>query len=246
MRSKQYLYIGILLTIVFMVHPSTAQVGGSDQIDLNFEEVLQRDQSFSRYYETIEVDPNFKSNYQGEEYDYSEKIQREEKVVRPVQSQFQIGGIIKVIFYIILGIVAILLIYTLFRIFGEFNFRWKSKKDQKPELVEMSDEKLIEELEPESLENFLVDAKKQGNYALAIRYYFLLFLKKLQDEKTIQYHREKTNADYVSEIQNDKVIPVFLNLSLIYEYFWYGKKAIDKNGFSKLEPVFREQLYKTS
>ena len=59
----------------------------------------------------------------------------------------------------------------------------------------------------------IADAKSAGNYPLAIRFYFLLYLEQLEKQNIVNYHRDKTNQDYILEMKNDDHIAQFLKLS---------------------------------
>jgi hypothetical protein len=99
-----------------------------------------------------------------------------------------------------------------------------------------------EELHDGSLDSLLKRAKTDGDHILATRYYFLMYLKKLQDVGVIKYHRDKTNADYLSEITNPKLSEQFIKLSYMYEYAWYGKKEITDELFATVEQTFIHQI----
>mgnify|MGYP001796922031 CR=1 FL=1 len=77
-------------------------------------------------------------------------------------------------------------------------------------------------------------------YRSAIRYQFLFVLKKLSDEKLIQWNPEKTNTDYNSEIEDSNQKESYQKLSYIFENVWYGEQKIDEQLYSKLKSNFTE------
>jgi hypothetical protein len=77
---------------------------------------------------------------------------------------------------------------------------------------------------------------------LAIRYYFLLYLEKLEKNEYIVYNKDKTNTDYLLELKQETHIAEFIKVSYLFEYVWYGKKAIDQETFASLEKTFNDQI----
>ena len=78
-----------------------------------------------------------------------------------------------------------------------------------------------------------------GDYRLATRYYFLKILQLLNERQHIHFSTEKTNAAYLYEMPVS-LQQSFSKIALLYEYVWYGKKAIDKNSFSEIENTCKE------
>ncbi len=81
--------------------------------------------------------------------------------------------------------------------------------------------------------------KQRQEYRQAIRYLFLKSLKMLADKKQIDWQINKTNSDYYKEIKDKKKRKEFKQLTLEYEYRWYG------NFFPKLDDYLQgERLFK--
>ncbi|UZO80342.1 hypothetical protein NBT05_15470 [Aquimarina sp. ERC-38] len=98
-----------------------------------------------------------------------------------------------------------------------------------------------EDIDQLDLDNLLNEALSDKNYRLAIRFLYLKTLQQLSLKNRIQFHAEKTNKDYVSEIENIQVKNIFKKISYAYEYIWYGEFEIDQNGFELAQSSF-EQL----
>jgi hypothetical protein len=71
-----------------------------------------------------------------------------------------------------------------------------------------------------------------------------MYLKKLQDHKVITYHHDKTNAEYLIEIDDATRSEQFVKMSYIFEYVWYGKKALTAELFATVEQTFVTQIDK--
>lgn len=82
----------------------------------------------------------------------------------------------------------------------------------------------------------------KNDYRSAIRYYYLLSLKRLSDKEIIEWDSEKTNYDYYQEIKNKKIKKQFKYISYIYDYCWYGEFNIEKQEFETSEKAF-EKLF---
>jgi hypothetical protein len=82
----------------------------------------------------------------------------------------------------------------------------------------------------------------EKNYKEAFRYYFLCYLKNMQDQKIIQFIIDKTNEDYKKEIVNKDEKREFEKLSSIFEYFWYSETIIHEELFREYEKHFLNKL----
>src|SRR5690606_29549709 len=80
----------------------------------------------------------------------------------------------------------------------------------------------------------LINTKKnEGDYRLAIRYYYLWLLKTLANREIIAWHSDKTNSDYLYEIKDNTLRKEFEYLSYVYDYSWYGEFTVDDAGYAK-------------
>lgn len=78
------------------------------------------------------------------------------------------------------------------------------------------------------------------NYRLAVRLSYLRCLKYLSDARLIDWHIEKTNADYVRELTNAPQYKVFNLLTYQFEYVWYGDFPINEQRFQQVNELFLE------
>ena len=101
----------------------------------------------------------------------------------------------------------------------------------------------IAEFQEEDIHNIdfktiIEKSKSANNYRLSIRYYYLWLLKRMSDSHIIEWDIEKTNSDYLYEIQRNSLKEEFQYLSYIYDYSWYGEFTIDEALFQKAEKAF--------
>lgn len=145
-------------------------------------------------------------------------------------------GIILFIFrilpYLLLGV----LIFLLLRFFLKVNSNSLIGKSQPQGQVLLSDEEHI--IKNEDIIALIKTAIANRDYRLAIRYYYLLVLKQLTHNKQIDWEPQKTNDDYLNELENLDLKKDFETITRIYDYIWYGEFEIDAKGFDNLKMSF--------
>ncbi len=94
----------------------------------------------------------------------------------------------------------------------------------------------------EDLTKLIAQAKTEGNFRLATRYYFLETLKRFKDLDLIKYEAEKTNYSYVNELSNTSLTSSFTEAVRFYEYVWYGDFEINKSQFNQVEALFMKMF----
>lgn len=106
---------------------------------------------------------------------------------------------------------------------------------KKAEIYFSEEEKIVKS---EDIQELIHKSVQNKNYRLAVRYYFLNSLQKLDELKIIQYKTEKTNADYLSEISTEELSRSFGRITRIYEYIWYGDFHVTEEEFKMAENTF--------
>lgn len=81
-------------------------------------------------------------------------------------------------------------------------------------------------------------AATKGNYRLAIRLMFLRLLKNMSERNIINYKQDKTNFDYLSELQTTPYYQPFFRITRNYEYSWYGQFDISENAYHSIRRDF--------
>ena len=97
------------------------------------------------------------------------------------------------------------------------------------------DEEIIKNQDIQAL---IDQALKDKNYRLAVRYYYLFTLQKLSTKELIDWQVQKTNHEYLYEIENTDLRSQFSNLTSIYDYTWYGNFEVDASAFAKAQHAF--------
>lgn len=145
---------------------------------------------------------------------------------------------IKTLFYSIIGFLVFLLIKLLLKV----NLKtMKTTKSNMPSMQFSEDEHIIQN---EDISQLIATAVANNNYRLAVRYYYLLILKTLTEEKFIEWQYQKTNNDYSKEIAVKELKAPFKALTNWYDFIWYGNFEIDTLQFDKIAVEFKEFQHK--
>ncbi len=111
------------------------------------------------------------------------------------------------------------------------------EKINAPETALSNDEELINR---KDLQELIDHALSNGNYRLAVRFYYLLILQKMSSQNLIEWQVQKTNHDYIYELEHREQRDHFTKVTAIYDYIWYGNFEVDKNAFAKAETSFKK------
>ncbi|MEP5830638.1 MAG: DUF4129 domain-containing protein [Maribacter dokdonensis] len=178
--------------------------------------------------------------YSGDEFNYTFKTGESQNLFARFlnwvgQGLFDVFGItlspevlqlLEYLIYILLGILAI---YLLVKFLINENFSAIFQKKAKT----INDINLTEEhIEGVDIGNLLNEALANKDYRLAVRYQFLLSLQKLSKKDIIDWHFDKTNTDYVNEIQQPQLKQGFKRIAYLYDYIWYGEQDIDNDRYT--------------
>ena len=90
----------------------------------------------------------------------------------------------------------------------------------------------------EDLDTLMKNAISNGDFRLAIRYYYLKELRKLDHLKLIEYQFQKTNREYLQEIGKPDLKSKFAEITKTYEFIWYGSFTVTENDFRLAEKGF--------
>lgn len=141
--------------------------------------------------------------------------------------------------YIIIALVAILMMFLLAVFFSANN---KSKKLERKEF----DLNNIEDIHEIDSEQLYREALEKGDLRLAIRIQFIKALQSLSQADIIDWQIDKTNRDYLSEINDSITKEQFKKLTFIYDNVWYGNKEINNTIFEIYSQQFKTFISKTN
>jgi hypothetical protein len=158
------------------------------------------------------------------------------KTIQPFRLPWN-SAILKPIAYVlIIGIVAWILFYILKNISSDLKLR-------KTQVEKSNAEAPIENIEEVDLQSLLERARAERDFRLAIRLYYLILLKKLNEDGVIRWKKDKTNRDYLSELfAREYYFEEMSRLTVSYEQVWYGERLLTETTFQKLAAGF-ETVY---
>ena len=134
--------------------------------------------------------------------------------------------------YLIAGIV----LFLLLKFFLKVNINSIVETGKNKPVVTITDEEAL--LKNVDLITLINKAVAQGNYRLAVRYYYLNTLKQLENNEFIIWEQQKTNEDYSKEIAQQNIQKAFVDLTRLYDFVWYGNFKINESEFKYVEDDF--------
>lgn len=104
----------------------------------------------------------------------------------------------------------------------------------KPQISFHEEEELVRSGD---LSDLIETAINNGDYRLAVRYYYLQLLKILNDKELIKYEYQKTDTDYLSEVKED-YRDHLKKVMRLYDFIWYGNFPVNAEDFSRVQNSF--------
>ena len=135
-------------------------------------------------------------------------------------------------------VIATLVLFLLIKFFLKVNTNSIISGQKNTSTVRFTkDEELIKS---DDLPTLIKNAIAQKNYRLAVRYYYLLVLQKLSNAEIIDWEQQKTNEDYIGEIESTTLKQKFTSGTYLYDFVWYGNFELNEKEFEKAENQFNE------
>ena len=190
---------------------------------------------------------NFKND---SSFDYSEAVQQDNwwttfknwlwelwlKVWYWLVGDYEANGIVAFLVhtlpYVIIGTILFFIVWLFYKLNPGATLFGSQKK---PEIYFSEEEEIIRSKDISELMEKSLAAK---DYRLAIRYYYLLILQKLTQAEIISYASDKTNSQYISEINSEAIKSGFQKATNLYDHVWYGSFEVTESDFSKAQPTF--------
>lgn len=146
-------------------------------------------------------------------------------------------GVLAIIFKILIYCSIGLLIFFLIKLFLKVNTRsFVSTKNNAPAVFFSEEEAIIKN---EDISALIEKALLNRDFRLAVRYQYLLILKRLSEKNYVQWEQQKTNDDYLLELKNHEISGLFSNITNVYDFVWYGGFEIDEDRYLKVVPAFQ-------
>lgn len=147
---------------------------------------------------------------------------------------------VSILLKVLAVLIVVFVIYLIAKALINKDGQWIFGKDANKKTIYYSDiEKNIHLLDFEKL---IAASIESGEKRIAVRYYYLWLLKVMAQNHYIEWDIEKTNSDYLYEIQGPAHKEEFTYLSYLYNYIWYGEFEIDETMFRKAENRFKNAI----
>ena len=147
------------------------------------------------------------------------------------------GKYLQIFIKVLPYLAALAFTYIIFRfLLGIDLIRLGKNKKMMVHQVDLSDDAQI--IQNEDLDSLIKKALANNDYRLAVRYNYLKVLKSLMDNSLIEWHPEKTNRDYVRELNTSDLGLKFRNLTFVYDYIWYGNFAPNQSEYTDIQSDF--------
>lgn len=150
--------------------------------------------------------------------------------------EYQANSILAFFIKILPFLLLLILIGLIVWLFSRLNPGARILEQQKTSEVFLTEEEEL--VKNEDLQGLMKEAVKNGQFRLAVRYYYLNELRKLDELELIQYEYQKTNRDYSNEIKDEKIRKQFSDITFLYEFIWYGSFQVSESDFRLAEKGF--------
>ncbi len=174
------------------------------------------------------------------------KVKQEEKKEEKEPSEGLNSDLIKAFATFLLVLIGIVVAFFVVKQLMGLQLRPKNRKIKRQGDLSIDLEEIEDKLEEVVLDDFIKEAIQKGNFALAIRLYYLEALKTLSQQKQIRWKKDKTNRDYLLEMKNSSFHRSFQEITRLFERVWYGNRSIDATIFHEIAPTFQQFIAEVS
>jgi hypothetical protein len=207
----------------------------------------------NNYVESKKFDKNFKKKYTDSAFVYEYKTPQKnawdrfkEWLASVFRDLFKFSTnessvtFVTILLRVLAVIIVVFVIYLIARAIIDKEGQWIFGKNSGKRTIDYSEvEKNIHLLDFEKL---IKESIQTGEKRIAVRYYYLWLLKVMAQNHYIEWDIEKTNSDYLYELQSPVYREDFTYLSYLYNYIWYGEFEIDEVMFKKAENRFKNAI----
>jgi hypothetical protein len=241
--------------LLFLNYPSFSQQKEEGEPTEKYRDSAQETISFNKKYDSLS---GWKNSRDFAYMDYLDSLLRKQKELKSdtvnihngrgkaVQQrgedsslalQFLNSPPVKLFFWALALFFVAFILYRIILKNGLFTFN-------KTKSTEIAEDDLITLNELSQYDSLIAEAEINNDFNLATRYSFLKAIKTLSDKEIIHFLPDKTNREYVKEMERHSLAKEFSSLTRSYEYVWYGKFLIDKNQYKVLKEQFVQFIKK--
>lgn len=149
------------------------------------------------------------------------------------------SGIFSFLFKIlIIGVLIAIVLLLLKHLAGAEGFSRPSNRTFRSD-EPIDTQTVAERIHDYDLKTLIERAINEQDYTVATRLYYLFAIKTASDKGLIKWKKDKTNRDYLNEIQSMGLKEQFRQLTYIFERAWYGETVIEATDFVSVEKQFK-------
>ncbi len=243
---KKYFLYGLFFCASFIIEAQNVVVKPKIEIK-DFTQIDSSDIVQKKFTE------NFQSKYKSRDFNYEEipitknAWERFKEWIKQylsnlfrVKNPQQTSEVLTVVFRVFFGLIIAFAVFMIVKLLLNKEGIWIFGKNASKKIIEF--EEIEKNLKITDFEKLIKETISNGNNKLAVRYYYLWLLKKMSENGIIDWNIEKTNSDYIYEIQNPKIKENFSYLSYLYNNIWYGDFDIDQIVFDKAKNSFENVI----
>ncbi|MFN1834424.1 DUF4129 domain-containing protein [Balneola sp. MJW-20] len=145
-----------------------------------------------------------------------------------------INTILKVFFYLIFGVILIALIIQLLG--GDIQGAFTSNNAHKKMNLNIG----IEDIRNTDLQKEYDKAVKERDFALAVRFLYLMSIQELDERGLLTWKKDKTNHEYLQELSGSENYQSFSRLTYYYDYIEYGEFPVNEESFSRVRSLYEQ------
>lgn len=131
----------------------------------------------------------------------------------------------------VLAVIGIIVLILFNLLGGESFFGRKNRKFERGIQINLAN--IEANLPHADMPGFIQEALSAGDFKMAVRLHYLALIQTLARREWIEWKQDKTNGDYLQEIQTRPIVDNFRELTGIFERIWYGDYPLE-------EPVYRQ------
>jgi len=136
----------------------------------------------------------------------------------------------------VLGAIGIIAFIILQLQAGEPLFGAKNRKLGKGIQIDL--ERIEEDLPSADIPDFIRNALRAGDFKMAVRLHYLGLIQSLARRNWISWERDKTNGDYLREMDSRPVFEAFRDATLVFERIWYGNRHLEEGAYRRIALQF--------
>lgn len=167
----------------------------------------------------------------------SGEIKKSQERSNPVAIRFLNSFPVQIFFWLMAVFFVAFVIYKV--VYRNEMFSINRKKS-----IDETDDDSLKLNEPSEYDIHISTAETNKDFNLAVRYLYLKTIAILSEKELIQFSADKTNREYLSEMESGLLAKDFGSLTHDYEYIWYGKFVIDRHHYDLIKDQFIQFIKK--